>query len=225
MTLIVAALGEDFAVLSADDRTTLKGGYGAITMRKDETKKLFEITDYVGILIYGAADEAYYYIKKYLKKSKNKKKGVTFIANDFSDFCKKEFLKQLNSFKKSSDFASILKDALPSFSTIVAGLDKKRTNFEPRIYILRGSSYFKVEEPQEKYATKGKPMWAEYIFKKAFNENMPLEKLNFLVVESIYETHIMDNEVGEPLQLAVIDRDGFKFKPGDLQRILGALKE
>lgn len=200
MTLVVAAQSADFVVLGSDSRGTKVDDAGNRTQVNFITK-IYNITEFAGILLFGNTDQAVYLLRKFKKTIKNKKENVTKIAEQFADFCRKEA-------EKVKDVPTI---NLPFFGFIITGLDKSGSSkFVPNSFSLNSHSGFRLGQPPLEYAINGKDIIADYLFIKHYKKNMDLDKLCELVAHSLDETMQIDGDVGGQIQMAIIDKDGFR---------------
>jgi len=223
MTLVIAAAGKDFVILGADSRVTeIFTRDRTVSIQKDTVQKLFKVTKYVGILTYGdSPDIGFHFLDEYLQRPINQNMGASFVCNNLSKFFKGAWVKQVKPFK---NFIAEFHLYPPDFGMIVAGIDKEGRRVMPKINFLDGQYFYMPKTPQGKFIIGGKKLIAEYIFRK-FRNDMLLDEMLYLVVKAIYDTHLMDNEVGEPAKLAVIDSDGFREKPNDLAEKLDQIKK
>ena len=226
MTLVIAAKYRDNVLCGADGQVTIDP-YG---MKREYAKKLFKATDYVCILLYGTLEIGNYVIEKYIRKIRNRAKGVTYIANDLSNFCKQEIAQQLRPFR---NFLSLSPLDLFSFEkigfgVIVAGLDKQRNRFKPEIYVLESDSLFAPQQPQQNYVVRGKWILADHMFNREFKNPdrvITLPKLTDLLLSAIHETSEVDIHVGRPSQLVLIDSRGCHYKDNDIEEFYEKMEE
>lgn len=202
MTLIVAVEGKDFVVLGADSEGSRGDVYGT---RVDNitAEKLIQLTKYSCALIAGDPEIGIQLIEEFKSQLRNTDSwDTTKVVKEFSKFCKKEIL-------HISDTISPSDDDFPDVTYIVAGLDKKRRKYIPKINILRSGNLFFAGREKDK-AAKGKPMIAYYILDKKYNKESSQDDLCFLIGEVISETIRIDGDVGGKIRMAVIDKKGFR---------------
>jgi 20S proteasome alpha/beta subunit len=200
MTLVIAAPGKDYVILGADSRGVIQTEAARIEL--NIMSKLFPITKYAAILMYGASDEGNQLVEKYRKKMNKKKEGVTAVAEDFTRFCRKE----------EKELAGVPRhpEAWRLFGFVICGLDKEGEAFKtPLLYHTDNLGGFRLGLCKP-FAIRGKPLIAYYLFAKEFREDMPLNELCKLVAQAIYDTKSIDGDVGGTIKLGVIDAEGFR---------------
>jgi 20S proteasome alpha/beta subunit len=195
MTLVIAAQGEDYVVVGADSRTTLKTGQ--YSQGVDMAQKIIELTKHVVVLLFGAAESATYLALKFqreLTKEKSKLDGVTKVADRFADFCRNEF--------RDND---IPLGSLPAWGYIVTGLDPEKGRYRlPRSYILRSNLNFAGGEGGQ-ITIDGHPFIASYKFEREHRNVKNYNDLCSLVAQSIYDTRAVDGSIGGRITIAIID--------------------
>jgi 20S proteasome alpha/beta subunit len=210
MTLIVAMEGKDHVVVGADSRGLIKDIAGnRIQMNIEE--KLIPLTKHVCILVAGEADIARQLIEEFKDNviSKVKKiNNVSKIAKLFSKFCKKEF-------KEIIDFIPATSQQFPDVDFIIAGLQKEKKKFKPRLYLIRSWRAFYPERSRN-FAIDGKNIVAYYLFAKKYRDDMTVDEECTLVSQSIYDTIQIDGDVGGKVSLAVINSHGFSNIESDV---------
>jgi len=112
-----------------------------------------------------------------------------------------------NEFKKLKDVPVV---ELPSFTFIIAGLDKLSGIFIPHCNYVHSHSGFIPGIAKHGYVLKGKPLIAEYLFTKHYDEEKSINDMCELVALAISDTINVDGDVGGQIQMAIIDRDGFR---------------
>lgn len=199
MTLVIAAQGTDFLILGADSRGTMQD-IARNRLQINLMIKLHKITDHVGFLVYGSGAQAFFLIERFKKQITNPHANVSKIFDDFIKFCRSEFRK--------------LKDVpigeLPSFGFIIAGLDKSSSSVIPHCYTSHSNTGFIPGVAQHGYEIKGKPIIAEYLFAKHYNQNKSVDELCELVALAMNDTINIDGDVGGQVHMAIIDKDGFR---------------
>lgn len=199
MTLVIAAHGYDFVVLGTDSRGTKVDNAGNRTQINFVTK-LYTMTDKVGILLFGATEQAVYLLRKFKKTIKDPKETVTKIAENFADFC-------ITYAKKTRDVPTV---TMPFFGFIITGLDKSGKKYLPKSYILLSHTGFRLGEVALPYAINGKDIIADYLFIKYYKKNLTLDDICKLVANSFNDTINVDGDVGGDIQMAIIEKDGFR---------------
>lgn len=202
MTLIVAIEGNDHVIVGADSRGLIKDIAGnRIQMNIEE--KLIPLTKYVCILIAGEADIARQLIEEFRERklSRIKSGNVGDIAKKFSQFCKKEF-------KEIVDFIPATSNQFPDVDFMIAGLQKERGKFKPRLYLVRSWRAF-YPERSKNFAIDGKNIVAYYLFAKNFQDNMTIDEECELVAQCIYDTIQIDGDVGGEVSMGIINNLGF----------------
>jgi 20S proteasome alpha/beta subunit len=206
LTLVIAAQGIDFVVLGTDSRGTIQDG-GGTRVELNIMMKLTKISKFVGILMYGSADQATYFIHKFKSTLKGENHNASEIAEKLADLCRHEA-------RKVNDVPAV---AFPTFGFVITGLDKKGTKYIPRCYTLDSGSGFRLGMSKHGFALEGKPMIAYYLFAKMYNKEMNVPDLCTLVAQTLYDTIKVDGDVGGKMRIAIIDSSGIReFPEGDI---------
>jgi len=202
MTLVIAAPGNDFIVLGADSRGVIDSGEARVEI--NILTKLFPITQNAAIMMYGGSEDASQLVEKYRSIYKQRKmnlNGVTLVAEDFCEFCRKEEIKLAKVPKHPKSFEY--------FGFIICGLNIVDDKIQPMIYVTTNFNGFRLGLCRP-YAIEGKPIIAHYHFAKNFKENMNVNDLCRIVAQSIYDTMRIDGDVGGEIRIAIIDSKGFR---------------
>lgn len=197
MTLVIAALGRDFAILGADSRGVIDAGIGRAEI--NIYQKTVQITKYVSIQLYGDAEEGSQLVEKYKGQMKRKLKSVDLVAEDFSRFCQNEE-RAIADVPKDPDYKI-------SFGFLISGLNFKNGKGTPQIYNMRNLTGFRLGRCKH-FAVHGKPLIALYLFSMYYQNDMTINDLSKLVAQSIYDTMHIDGDVGGPIRISIIDSDG-----------------
>src|SRR3989442_2612008 len=144
MTLVIAALGQDFVVLGTDSRGTID--FGGNRVELNSMKKLVKISKHVGILMYGDAEYADYIIEEFKKTLRSKKHNASEIAKNLADMCRKEGRRTID----------VPAKYLPLFGLVTAGLDKEGSTYVPRCYVFTSATGFRLRIPKHAFALEGK---------------------------------------------------------------------
>ena len=200
MTLVISAHGSDFIVLCSDSRGTKVDSAGNRT-QMNNVVKLYTITERTGILLFGTTDQAVYLLKKFQVTIKNKKDGVTKIAEDFSDFCFKNY---------ANRYTASASVQIPFFGFIIAGLDKEGSKLIPKSYTFGSYNSFLMGESPLNYTTNGKNNIADYLLIKHYKNDLGLDDICGLVGYTFQETKEIDGDVGGDLQMGIINDIGFR---------------
>lgn len=211
MTLVIAAEGDDFVIVASDSRVTVEDAAGT-KIQNDNMRKLIPITKYVCVLVSGDGGAGKYLIDKFQRTVKPKNKDVTEIAQTFSLFCRKEF----------KEFYHTPRTKIPSFGFIIAGLDKINGKYKMPCIYSTDSEYNFCLDLSEHFEIQGKPIIALYMFAKMMpkNNKVGVNQLSELVAQSMYDTTMVDNEVGGNIKMGVIDSGGFRDISKDFKSLI-----
>lgn len=202
MTLIIAAEGEGFVVLAADSKGTWIDDIGS-RMESITEEKLIPITKFTCVLIADDAELGVQLVEEFKARNKTISDwGITKVVQEFSVFCKKELLHITDTIQPTSD-------AFPSVTFLIAGLDKNKEAYIPKINILRSKRLFLAGRHKDKVA-EGKPLIARYILSKRYERILSQENMGFIVAEAMKETISVDGDVGGKVRMAIIDENGVR---------------
>jgi 20S proteasome alpha/beta subunit len=210
MTLVIAAHGSDFVVLAADSRGTIEDQAGT-KVALNRYRKIWKINDRVAVLMYGDADPAKYLIESFLHVVGVTRLGVTAVAGKLAEYCR----------AKLDDIPGHPAVQLPSFGFVVSGLDiEAKRQLVPHSFALRSDTGFTLGA-YDGFALEGKPIIAYYIFAQNYHEATDQADLSSLVAQALYDTVMVDGDVGGTISLAIIDRTGLRWVPkADLDGII-----
>jgi len=224
MTLIVALEGKDGLVLASDSRGTF-GDPRGVTAQNDTLQKLYKISDYVGVLVCGAAELSVSLIDAVKKSVKSKKMvGITSIVDEFRIVAKQKYNEWFSNFIIQSVQGSE-KPPRPDVAVIIAGydIDKVGKPTEKEIYILGSGWDFAPQRSNYGFAVNGIPQYALYLFNRFYARNTGVDDLMHLAVYSITETASQDGKVGGPVQALKIT-EKLKARELDSTEIGGIIK-
>lgn len=210
MTLVIAAHGVDFVVLAADSRGTLEEA-GGTRVEQNRFRKLRHLNPRVALLMYGDADPSNYLVEQFLQDRDVSNLGITPLGQECAEFCRSEWNK----------IPMIASERLPRFGYILAGLEvKRRALGPPRILGLQSDDGFCLRS-YDKAGIEGKSVLAHYIFARRFRERMDQDQLSELVAQAIFDTKMVDGDVGGSIHMTIIDGQGMReIEPGDVDRMI-----
>jgi 20S proteasome alpha/beta subunit len=210
VTLVIAAHGVDFVVLAADSRGTVEDQAGT-KVAINRYRKIWKINDRVAALIYGDADPAKYLVESFLNSNNVSRLGVTAVARALAKHCR-FWLNEL------PEHPAV---RLPGFGFVVSGLDPKgRGKLKPQSYALKSETGFTLGA-YDSFALEGKPIVAYYMFAQNYHEDSDQSGLSSLVAQALYDTVMVDGDVGGTIRLAIIDRTGMRWpSPQDVGRMI-----
>jgi 20S proteasome alpha/beta subunit len=210
LTLVIAAHGQDFVVLAADSRGTLEEA-GGTRVEQNRFRKLRQLNARAALLMYGDADPSNYLIEQFVRDRDISALGITPLGQDFADFCRTEWNK----------IPLIASERLPGFGYILAGLEvKRRSSGPPRILGLQSDDGFCLRS-YDKAGIEGKSVLAHYIFARHFREEMDQDQLSELVAQAIFDTKMVDGDVGGSIHMTIIDGQGMReIEPVDVERMI-----
>lgn len=206
MTLVVAALGKDFIIVSADSRGTFGDPLVAFSSY-DVMEKIAVVSPHVLLQMYGAGEIGDNIVEEFKKEVKPEDDGISNILVKFSGFC----LAKWQQF-----FTNVPFQFRPVVAYQIAGLDKNQTNgkFEkPLIYTIDSRTNFVPSFHRYGWATGGVPMFAIYLLGRRYRSNMSIEQLSALVAYVTAETATQDLRVGGQIKMARILTNGIQEIP------------
>ena len=202
MTLVIAAQGQNFVVLGSDSRGMIEDA-DKTRVALDMQQKLVKLTDEAGILLFGNAYQANYFLETYQQQMKGNLKNVTAVAENFAQFCRNQLRIMDN----------IHPDYNPIFGFIVAGIDAKNNQIIPKCFSLNNKTGFQLGMSKHGFDIEGKLIIPSYIFAKKYNNQMDIDQLTDLVVYTINDTIQNDGDVGGKIHMAIIDSLGMRIVP------------
>jgi 20S proteasome alpha/beta subunit len=198
LTLVVCYKGVNGLVFAADSRGTI-GDPRGLTAITDSMVKLFQLSNYVGIMTYGQAELAAQLIQE-IKR--------TLSEEDI--YLTPEFLEKVRNTlrtKYSDWFRGVPHERRPAVGFIIGGFE----DGEAKIYYLTSALDFAPQLDVKGHALGGIPQYATYLTHRLYNPKMTLDDLVKLAVFVISETATQDPKVGGPIRVAVILREeGYK---------------
>jgi 20S proteasome alpha/beta subunit len=209
MTLVVCLEGKDGLALASDSRGTF-GDPRNVTAQNDTIRKIYKITDYVGILTSGAGELSVSLMDE-LKKTVEKDKidGVTQIMNKFMQVTKSKYSGWFSGFTIQPSPNSE-KPNRPDVSVIIAGYDlgEDEKPSDKKIYILSSFLDFAPQRVDYGFALAGIPQYALYLLNRLYTKDKTIDELMHLAVYVITETASQDGKVGGPIKvLKITDKD------------------
>ncbi|MBI3443138.1 hypothetical protein HY008_00530 [Candidatus Woesebacteria bacterium] len=225
MTLIVALEGKDGLALAADSRGTF-GDPRGVTAQNDSVKKLYRVSNYVGILVAGAGELAVSLMDD-VEKIINSE-GLTGATQIYEKFIEIARAKYSNWFK---DFTiqpvqGSEKPARPGIAAIIAGynLDDDGKPSEKKVYKLHSLLDFAPQRSNYGFAVDGIAQYALYLFNRFYTKDRGVDELMHLATYSITETATQDGKVGGPVQAMVItDVSGTReLTKGEIDKIIAS---
>jgi 20S proteasome alpha/beta subunit len=181
---------------------------------KSTYKKLFKLSDYCGGVFWGAADLAATIIEDFLKEQKVKSGDNNNIVTDFSAFAN----------KRSESFFI---DGDSKIKLFVGYLISTYNRDQNKIEIAGLVSYTKFSPTYlgAKYEIVGFDRIARYIITKFHREDLSISAALDLAYYALCENIKLNPMVGEPIQLAYIDRKGYtELESEELQRFPEKIK-
>ena len=200
MTLVIAAQGQDVVVLGCDSRGMIEDA-AKTKVALDRQQKLVQLTDTAGILLYGSAYRANYFLETYKQQMKGNLKYVTAIAENFAQFCRSQLRL----------IGDICPDYNPIFGFIIAGVDTKNSQTIPKCFCLDNKTGFQLGMSKHGFDIAGKIILPNYIFAKKYNNGMDVDQLTDLVLYTINDTMQNDGDVGGKISMAIIDSVGMRM--------------
>ena len=200
MTLVIAVKGVDLdkkaVIIVGSDSHTVVIDRAGNRVDTNNTQKIYRINNYLCVLSYGN-HEVSNTLLEYLQSKKRLSNTIGDTSRNFGSFCKSQYELFYTRF-----------NPLPQVGFILAGFDKVKSKYSPKIYHLCSENNF-FPECCDNYAIKGKPNIAEYLFNKIYTaSSLPLseELLYEFVCGIISETISVDGDVGGDIKLARINQ-------------------
>lgn len=202
MTLVIAAKGIDFIVTGADSRGLNLLDIGGWAKR-DEYEKMVPLSKYCVAEIYGEAGPAMYVLEKFQEVEKDlDSRSVVKITEELARMCRTEMEKALTILDKTKNPIR--------YGFIIAGLDKEGGEHRrPKIYQIHSEIGF-CPSPSSDYLQEGDPVIARYALRKGYRKGMTVDELTTLVCQALYDTSVMNPDVGGDLKVAIINKDGIR---------------
>ena len=202
MTLVIVALGKDFVVLGADSRGTTFDALGN-RVELNIYRKIVPFNNEVSILLHGEASAATYLIEEARKTSSMRKARVSRVGGKLYELGTKQMRESPPSTWK----------LLPQFGMLVCGLDKNAAGvLSPRCVGITTADGF-WPHSYDKFAIKGKPLIANYLFAQGYKQEKSVNDLTKLVAQALYDTMNVDGDVGGDINIVIIDREGTRQVP------------
>lgn len=199
MTLIVALEGKDGLVLASDSRGTI-GDPRGLTAVNDFQRKLFRLSKWSGMAVYGSSELAAFLIDKLNQEFKQSdEQGIDEIFTRTQQLAKEQYSNWFGS--RTWVSPQPLVDQRPMFGCILAGYTKEHIQ---RIYLLNSQLDFAPQLCPSGYMLAGIPQYATYLLHRLYDRQMMVLNLRALAAYLIAETASQDPKVGGPIRIASI---------------------
>lgn len=198
MTLVACLKGRDGLILAADSRGTI-GDPRGLTAINDSQLKLFNLSEFVGIVCYGQAELAAQLISEV-------KRELSAEHIHFSSLFQKT--RECIGSKYFEWFKNLPRDQRPVVGFIIGGLE---SNGGANIYYLSSPLDFAPQLCTTGFALGGIPQYATYLVRRLYDSQMSIKNLQQLAAYIISETATQDPKVGGPIRMAEIStQEGYK---------------
>lgn len=195
MTLVVIFQGTDGLVLAADSRGTFIGSPRGLTIITDSMVKMFKLTKYVGIVVYGQGELAAQLVIEVQKSLTPQDLYVSQVL---------EKIRSILRSKYEDWFKAIPMENRPVVGFILGGLEEDGS---AKIYLLSSPLDFAPQLCVTKVALGGILQYAAYLTRRLYNPEMSRKHLIPLAIYVISETATQDPRVGGPIRVAEISMD------------------
>ncbi len=201
MSLAVALEGSDGVVLAVDSRGTI-GDPRGLTAINDTHEKLYRITKWSGICIFGAAEigvELVRRINDAITSTAAAEAYVDKIEEKVRATARKEY---------ASWFSTLPVENRPGLGLMLSGITTAK---RPRTVLFGSGLDFAPQVAVAGLMLGGVPQYAIYLSHRFFDRTQPVPKLANLAEYLISETATQDPKVGGPIKIALITVDnGYK---------------
>lgn len=210
MTLIAALESGSGIVLAADSRGTIGDPSGLVAIN-DGIQKLFQLTNYAGILVSGMNELG--------AKLIDEIRGQLQPDHDADTVVEK--VRQLSTQRLEEWFPGYLKKSPQekvalqvNLIFIIAGYKRgEGLPFTPRIFSLPSVFNFMPFLHTTGYALSGVPQYATYLLHRLYDRTLPIERVAEITAYVIAETASQDPKVGGPIRMAQSTPAGFLELP------------
>jgi len=205
MTLILCLKGKDGMVLASDSRGTF-GDPRGVTAQNDNMKKLYAVSQYVGVLLAGSGELGAMIMEGISDKLRNSNvEGVTPVMN----FLRKHLMKQYADWFKGFLIRPVPNSTTPPRPTImviVGGyeVDDGGKPTVQKIYSLNCHNNFAPLLHDYGFGLSGVAQYALYLLNRLYTPESNVENLLALGAYVITETASQDGKVGGPVQMVKI---------------------
>jgi len=222
MSIAIGLIGTDGIVLATDSR--LSRQEGGATYHEDNSQKLWALTETIGLMSTGYNSGYRHFLVDYIQEIilpqvrqeiiKTQKRDMSFI--EVVDYCSQTIKEHVARYTKYYD---VLK-AAGGMDFILAGYDINT----PKLFSIDVYNVITPFVPSEsyRYCVSGvKDIGIHWIQTIGFNgmAPQPIEFLQKLAVTIILETAKVNDMVAEPIQLAIVDKEGYHDKSIDVDGI------
>ncbi len=207
MTLVLALAGTDGVVLAGDRRTAIEEEERRLLT--DTSRKIFQVSDHVGVALCGRGDLGVYLIEKLIREARERE--IDGISSLF------EFAPQFLIAAYDEVTHRIQSGSKPPVGFIFAGLDRDAWGIysQPRICSIYEWEGFQPLISTTGWDASGIVWIAEYLISRFYAPSMTVGQLCELASLAISETASEDSRVGgEPL-IAMITASGCRETIGD----------
>jgi len=213
MTLVVCFQGKDGFVLAADSRGTI-GDPRGLTAIRDTHVKLFQLSKYVGIVSYGAAELAAQLIEEIRKQLDPGDIYIDLILNKTREVLRGRYQDWFKVFPIGER---------PGVGFILGGYNEDKTM---KTYYLSSGVDF-APQLATNVAMGGIPQYATYLVHRLFNPEMCRKHLIPLAVYVISETATQDPKVGGPIRVAEISMENgyIELEQSEIQKVMAHNEE
>jgi 20S proteasome alpha/beta subunit len=197
MSLAVALEGADGVVLAADSRGTI-GDPRGLTAIQDAHEKLFQLTKWAGICIFGSAEigvELVRCITGTIHSGHGPDGRINLIEDQVRDAARERYANWFSSFKVQDR---------PPLGLLLSGIQE---NGKPRTIVYSHQLDFAPQVAATGMMMGGIPQYAIYLCHRFYDASQTVEKLANLAEYLIAETATQDQKVGGPIKIARISKE------------------
>ncbi len=194
MSLAVALEGTDGVVLAVDSRGTI-GDPRGLTAINDHHQKLFRLTKWAGICVFGAAEigaELVRRIEVAVASGDDLDGRVDVIEEQVRSTARQEY---------ANWFSSLEVGSRPGLGLLLSGI---KTDGGPRTIVYSHQLDFAPQVAAAGVMMGGIPQYAIYLCHRFYDRSQPVAKLANLAEYLISETATQDQKVGGPINIARI---------------------
>jgi len=206
MSLAVALEGTDGVVLAADSRGTI-GDPRGLTAINDHHQKLFQLTKWAGICVFGSAEvgsELVRRIKAAIESGRNPEGRIDVVEETVRSTAREQY---------ANWFSTLNVESRPRLGLLLSGI---QTDEKPRTIVYSHQLDFAPQVAAAGVMMGGIPQYAIYLCHRFYDDTQPVERLCNLAEYLIAETATQDQKVGGTINIARISREtGYIELTGD----------
>jgi hypothetical protein len=201
-------------VLASDSRGTF-GDPKGVTAQNDNQKKVYELSNFSGMLIAGTGEigaMVYGEIKKQIEREGKNSAGVSEIMESARNTLKAKFDEWFSPQRfQLQPIQGVAAPVRPDLAVIIGGYDLvDGMTKTQKIYTLLSPYDFAPMLHDYGFALQGIAQYALYLLNRLYRQDSPKENLISLAAYVLAETASQDGKVGGPTQILTVTSQGTK---------------